>query len=368
MKNVVVKTLFCLLPFAFAACGGDSGSNTNNPSETNSNVSPGTLVPGKCIVKMFRGFSNIECDSFSLNESDSSYTLSMTLPTGVCSGPDAEHISWIDGNVKFDYKFKYSFHGDTLYTRLVNEIVDTDNESLKDFYSVDSDVRDTFCEVDVYVSDSHQGIKGMWKYVSSYHESPNIYVNQLMNNVFSFMSIGEDSYLMEEVDNPNYSFAKSMLVEWTLMDIYNHDGYLYFVSTANVGYQSSAYPYNNPAIDIQLVSESANKVVFKVNGEDVVFSNISAEIDYFNKTIVSFDLEYAGQKCNFYDGFESVSPKTCKAENIESLELDYEYDESQGYESRTLVRVDAHFYEYGPKRNEFQYCLRKMLNGESDFE
>ena len=362
MKNVIFKALLCLIPLAFVACGGDSSSNADEPSEVGGNTTPGKLIPGKCIINSFRGYRTAGCSNFTLNESDSTYTITFTINDGICSGPDVEHLSWTGGNIKLDYKYKYSFHGDTLFTRLVKSDVDAGNEAIEEYYA--SPIReDTLCAVDVYVSNSHQGIKGTWKYVTSYHESPNIYMNPSMENVMTFMSVSEDAFLLEEVDNPNYSFAKTTLVEKTLMDIYNGDGNLYFINTINVGYLSSMYPYNNPALDIQLVSESANKVVFKVNGKDVIFSNISTDINYFYKTIAKFDLEYAGQKCEFYDGFEKVSKNTCKAENAEILELDYEYDEN---DYSTVLGVEANFYGYGPAGHPFQDCLRKMLGDENE--
>ena len=368
MKNVIFKALFCLIPFAFVACGDDSSSAGD--AETVSDA--GVLVPGKCIVRNFRGFEKIDCSDFSLNESDSSYTFSITVPEGICSGSDVEHLSWRTETIKMNYKYKYSIHGDTMYTRLVKETVDTDDEFIRQQYSMPE--RDSMYSVTEYVSRSHQGAKGTWKYVTAYHESPSVTVNPYMDNVMVFMSIGEDAFLIESVPNADYSFAKSVLVERMLLALYNNSSDFGGISPVYAGYVGYLYPYDNPAVDIKLVSESANKVAFKVNGENVVFSNISSDLNYFVKSVLSFDLEYAGQKCSYYNGFERISQKTCKSELAESLEMDfeyeYEYDEYgyRDYDSRKVVRVDAFYYEYGPEKDDFRPCFRKMLGDDPVYD
>ena len=371
MKNVIFKALLCLIPLAFVACGDDSSSNAFDEAETVGYV--GTLEPGKCVIRNFRGLGNLDCTKFTLNEADSSFAFSGKASVGYCSGPDVEHLVWKSENLKMNFTYKYSIRGDTMYARLVEEYPETDDEYLREYYSMPD--RDSMYSVMVYVSRSHQGPKGTWKYVTSYHESPNVYVNPYMDNVMTFMSIGEDSFLFEDVPNPEYSFAKSYLVESILLGIYNpgDQGYI-STSTKYAGYVGYLYPYDNPAVDIKLVSESADKVVFKVSGEQLTFSNISYDINYFVKNIVSFDLEYAGQKCSYYSGYERISQKTCKSENAESLEMDfeyeYEYDEYgyRDYDSRKVVRVDASYYEYGPKKDEFRSCLMKMLGAEPEYD
>lgn len=286
---------------------------------------------------------------------DCTYSFTFSGLMGFCYGADVARLSWTMLDFDGNYTVKYSIRGDSLYGRLIEQKISSYNSFADEYFSYGDN--DSLVQVDVYVSNPHQGIRGTWKYVTSYHESPNIYVNPMMDNVMNFMTIGDDSFLMEEVANKNYTFAQSMLVQNILMDIYNNDENAYVSSPVYAAYRSYMYPYENPVVDIRLVSEGKDKVVFKVNGKDLVFSDISSDVNYFYKNATKFDLEYNGKKCSFNEGYERISEKTCKAENEERLEISRIYDDY----GEEVIGVTAYHYLYPSTRSEFNSCFREMI-------
>lgn len=356
MKNVIFKALFCLIPFAFVACGDDSSSNAGEFSD---GAGASALVPGKCIIKKYAGLENVECVSFSLNEADSVLTYVVAYEAGSCSGPDDNHLAWKPNRIKLAITYRYSIHGDTLIIKSTEELVGSPDEKVNDYDAESSG--DTLHAVDVFVSDSHRGILGTWEYVTSYHEDPHTYVNPFMNNVLSLMSVGEDSFLMEEVPNSKYSFGKSILAQTILFHIGNNGEDFYSQRAVSVGYLAPESFFDSTSIDVKAVAEDAEVAAFKVNGKSVVFSNIKTKINYFRNLDVSFDLEYDGKTCSFHYGFEQISEKTCKSELVDNLKIYHDYDDD--YE--TVIGAEADEYIYADSREAFWDCLGDMVGLQS---
>jgi len=337
----------CLI--GLCACGDDSSSNVGGNGSA--------LVSGKCYVAgITDGYEKGGCHDFTLNEIDSTFSFAFTGSTGDCKGADEMHLSWNKINLKGVITYRYSIHGDTLLMYAIAGSVESADGSLNSNYAETSE-KDSYHQVTKYVSVSHQGIKGTWKYDTSYHENPNIYSTPLMDNVMSFVTFGDDGFVSEQIPNDHFSFAKSELAEEILLNIYNRKGTRgFYVSAADAGYAGTLYPYDNPAVDIKLVSESKDKLVFKVSGKDVVFSNISAEVDDYAKVAVDFKLEYDGKECVFSTHFESISEKTCNSELVDNLEIYHDYAD----DDETVIGVHASHYESVPHSSEFQDCLNDM--------
>ncbi|MBO4712603.1 MAG: hypothetical protein J5615_01760 [Fibrobacter sp.] len=340
MKNVSFKVLLCLVLFIFAACGDDSSSNSSDKDGGNGSVS--SLL---CLSTPLDG-SDSECGNFVLNESDSSFSYSFRVNYTYCGGPDTLSMSWHKEKLLARTVSNYSIHNDSLYVRTWMDY------SLEGAPYQDPIESDGGALVTILWSQEHDGIRGTWRYVNQYLDSPEGYVNAPFDNLSVFWTFSEDRLLVDTVENSNYNFFRTQFVEDLLLTIYKNDDS--WLIPTDAGYFSKIYPYNSPSVDVQMVSSSDNEAVFMVKGQRVVISNVDVEMVYFSRFKVFMDVEYGGKKCSYRDYAENLSEQTCRAENVDLM---YLYKRPNSYSTDPTVMVWSDEIRYEDNKREFAKCL-----------
>lgn len=322
------------------ACGDDSSSNASDNSDVG-----GVVTSKLCLPDPLDG-SDAKCGNYVLNESDSTFSFSQWIDYGFCGGPDSLNMSWHLEKIKALVSSKYSIRGDSLYVRS-NEIYAMSEMPL-DYSSIE----DEHAIVTTFWSPKHEGIKGTWRYVSQYLDSPGGYVNSPFENHAVFWTFSENRLLQDTVENPGYNFFRTSFVEDLLFSIYyKEDG---APNAIHAGYFSKFYPYNLSSLDIQMDSRSETEATFTVGGEKVVISNVDFELIFFSRFKVFLDVEYAGKKCPYRYHVENISEQTCRQENVDFMYLE---DGWNSYTLDTTVRVWSSEIRFEDNRREFEECL-----------
>lgn len=322
------------------ACGDDSSSNAGGNDDAG-----GVVASTLCLSTPLDG-SDAECGSFVLNESDSTFSFLRWIDYGFCGGTDSLNMSWHLEKIKAQVSSKYSIRGDSLYVRS-NEIY-TMNEIPLGYLST----KDDNAVVTTFWSPKHDGIKGTWRYVSQYLDSPRGYVNSPFENHAVFWTFSENRLLQDTVENPGYNFFRTSFVEDLLFSIYYKEGGA--PNAIHAGYFSKFYPYNLSSLDIQMDSRSETEATFTVGGEKVVISNVDFELIFFSRFKVFLDVEYAGKKCPYRYHVENISEQTCRQENVDFMYLE---DGWNSYTLDTTVRVWSSEIRFEDNRREFEECL-----------
>lgn len=340
LNGIMSLLLFCLF-----ACGDDSGSGANGDSANL--IDSDTMLA--CSAAPPDESSGRICGNFVLNEVDSSISYSMMAAVGWCDGPDSLHLSWKSQKITGTSIFHYSIHGDTLYVRSFS------GNSERDYNYDDEEweIRKQLARVTVFWSPEHDGIIGTWKYVTEYHESENIYVNPQFENVVIFYTFTKDAMYQKAVKNPNYNLMRTELVEELLLAIY--DEKKLWMNERDAGYFSKLYPYNSSRIDIQMLSNTGKDATFMVKGKKVVISNAVAELAYFSKRKVSFDIEFDGKKCSYGVDFDEITEETCRADYVDVIHFYKNRDDEHDWDK--VTSVDAEYLVYENKEKEFLECL-----------